>query len=192
MRIKDIIKKQTTIIAIAVVLVTIAVIGVSYAIFFDVSRNTDDQVITAGNLELTVAGITALSLSEPMSTTAGLSSTPISYTVVNTASNLPASYSLYIYAGSGNTVPLSSIKVSTDGNATSGSTATVLTSITETLVENGTTYYRVDTGDIAAGATGATKYMRIWIDESLADDTIDGASLDLQLYVVSEVDDNSN
>ena len=37
MKIKDIIKKQTTIIAIAVILITIAVIGVSYAIFFDVS-----------------------------------------------------------------------------------------------------------------------------------------------------------
>ena len=54
MKIKDIIKKQTTIIAIAVVLVIITVIGVSYAIFFNVNRNTTDQVITAGNLSVTI------------------------------------------------------------------------------------------------------------------------------------------
>ena len=45
MKIKDIIKKQTTIIAIAVILVTITVIGISYAIFFDVKTNSKDQVI---------------------------------------------------------------------------------------------------------------------------------------------------
>ena len=55
MKIKDIIKKQTTIIAIAVILVTITVIGVSYAIFFDVKTNSRDQVITAGTLKLTVS-----------------------------------------------------------------------------------------------------------------------------------------
>ena len=189
MKIKDIIKKQTTIIAIAVVLVTIAVIGVSYAIFFDVSRNADDQVITAGNLELTVTGITALSLTEPMTTDDGLVSNPISYTVENTDSNLPATYSLYIYAGSDNNIPLSSIKISTDGNATSGSTSTVLSSIVDTLEENNTTYYRIDSGDLTAGATGTTKYLRIWIDEDLVGDEIDGGNLNLQLYVVSEVDE---
>ena len=82
MKIKDIIKKQTTIIAIAVILVTITVIGISYAIFFDVSRNTQDQVITAGNLSVTVSA-TKVSLSEPMSTAEGLASTPITYTPVS-------------------------------------------------------------------------------------------------------------
>ena len=156
MKIKDIIKKQTTLIAIAVILVTIAVIGVSYAIFFNVNRNTDDQVITAGNLELTVTGLTALTLKEPMTTSEGLASSPASYTVENTDSNLPATYSLYIYAGEGNTIDLSTIRISTDGDGTSGSTSTILTSIADTLVEDGTTYYRIDTGDLGAGASSDT------------------------------------
>lgn len=189
MKIKDIIKKQTTVIAIAVILVTIAVIGVSYAIFFNVSRNTDDQIITAGNLELTVSGISALTLTEPMTTADGLVSNPISYTVVNTDSNLPATYYLYIYAGSGNNIPLNNIKISTDGNATSGSTSTVLSSIAETINENGTTYYRIDSGSLGAQATGTTKYLRIWIDEDLVADEIENGNLNLQLYVVSEVDE---
>ena len=184
MKIKDIIKKQTTIIAIAVILVTIAVIGVSYAIFFNVNRNTDDQIITAGNLELTVSGISALTLKEPMTTADGLASNPISYTVVNTASNLPASYSLYIYAGSGNTIPLSSIRVSTDG-----SSSTILSDLTPTLSENDTTYYQIDTGSLDAAATSTTKTLRIWIDEDLVADEINNGNLNLQLYVVSEVDE---
>ncbi len=182
MKIKDIIKKQTTIIAIAVVLVTITVIGISYAIFFDVKKNTEDQKITAGTLELTVSGINALKLSEPMSTADGLASTPVSYTVVNTDSNLPAAYSLYIYAGNGNTISLSSIKISTDGSSSS-----VLSSISDTLVENGTTYYRIDSGTLAAGTSGTTKNLRIWIDEDLVADEINNGNLNLQLYVVSEV-----
>lgn len=190
MKIKDIIKKQTTLIAIAVILVTIAVIGVSYAIFFNVNRNTDDQVITAGNLELTVTGLTALTLKEPMTTSEGLASSPASYTVENTDSNLPATYSLYIYAGEGNTIDLSTIRISTDGDGTSGSTSTILTSIADTLVEDGTTYYRIDTGDLGAGASSDTsKYIRIWIDEDLVADEINNGNLNLQLYVVSEVDE---
>lgn len=184
MKIKDIIKKQTTIIAIAVILVTIAVIGVSYAIFFNVNKNTDDQVITAGNLELTVSGISALTLTEPMTTADGLASNPISYTVVNKDSNLPASYTLYIYAGSGNNIPLSSIKVSTDG-----SSSTVLSSLTPTISEGGTTYYQIDTGSLAAAANSTTKTLRIWIDEDLVADEINNGNLNLQLYVVSEVDE---
>ena len=187
MKIKDIIKKQTTIIAIAVILVTITVIGVSYAIFFDVKTNSRDQVITAGTLKLTVTDFNALKLSEPMSTTEGLKSSPVSYTVQNTDSNLPATYSLYIYAGSGNNIPLSSIKISTDGNASSGSSSKVLSSIAETIVENGTTYYRIDTGNLNAGASGTTKYIRIWIDEDLVADEINNGNLNLQLYVVSKV-----
>lgn len=187
MKIKDIIKKQTTIIAIAVILVTITVIGISYAIFFDVKPNSKDQVITAGTLKLTVADVNALTLKEPMSTADGLKSSPVSYTVRNTDSNLPATYSLYVYAGSGNNIPLSSIKISTDGNATSGSTSKTLTSIQETIVEGGTTYYRIDTGNLNAGASGTTKYIRIWIDEELVADEISNGKLNLQLYVVSEV-----
>lgn len=187
MKIKDIIKKQTTIIAIAVILVTITVIGISYAIFFDVKTNSKDQEITAGTLKLTVADVNALTLKEPMSTADGLKSSPVSYTVRNTDSNLPATYSLYVYAGSGNNIPLSSIKISTDGNATSGSTSKTLTSIQETIVEGGTTYYRIDTGNLNAGASGTTKYIRIWIDEELVADEISNGKLNLQLYVVSEV-----
>ena len=182
MKIKDIIKKQTTIIAIAVILITIAVIGVSYAIFFDVSRNTQDQVITAGNLRVTISA-TTVNLSDPMTTSDGLTSEPITYTPSNTDSNLPATYYLYIYGVSGNTVDLSYVKVSTNGTS-----ASVLTSL-PTITEGTTTYYQIDTGTIASGQTGTSKSLRLWLDEDLVPDEIAGENLKLNLYIVGEVDE---
>ena len=186
MKIKDIIKKQTTVIAVAVILVVVAVIGVSYALFFDVHKNTQDQVITAGNLKLTVSDFDPLKLTKPITEAEALASSSnlISYTVQNTASDLPASYNLYIYSGSGNTIPLSSIKVSTDG-----SSSTVVSNLTPTILEGGTTYYQIDSGSLGAGAPGTTKNLRIWIDEDLVADEINKGNLNLQLYIVSEVDE---
>ena len=180
MKVKDIIKKQTTVIAIAVALVAITVIGVSYAIFFDVKKNTDNQVITAGTLKLTVAGVSALNVSEPLDGTAGLASSPVSYTVKNTDSNLPATYKIYIYADTTNTMDLSKIKISTDGNASKGGT------ITPTLTENGKTYFQIDTGTLAAGASGSTKYVRVWVDEDSLVGEVTG-KVDLNMYIISEV-----
>ena len=187
MKVKDIIKKQTTVIAIAVALVAITVIGVSYAIFFDVKKNTDNQVITAGTLKLTVTGVRALNVSEPLDGTAGLASSPVSYTVKNTDSNLPATYKIYIYANSANTMDISKIKISTDGNATKGSTAKVLSSITPTFTEGGKTYFQIDTGTLAAGANGTTKYVRVWVDEDSITGEITNKKVDLNMYIVSEV-----
>ena len=190
MKIKDIIKKQTTIIAIAVILVTIAVIGVSYALFFSVNKNTEDQVITAGNLALTVSGLTAGKISDTMSEAEGLASSPITYTVENTSSNLPASYSLYVYGGlkkgdkPANTIPLESIMFSTDGT-----TAKKLVDQDSVQTDNNQTAYLIDSGTIAAGSTDPSKSLRIWIDESLLSSEIDAGDLNLQLYIVSEVDE---
>ena len=190
MKIKDIIKKQTTIIAIAVILVTIAVIGVSYALFFSVNKNTEDQVITAGNLALTVSGLTAGKISDTMSETEGLASNPITYTVENTSSNLPASYSLYVYGGlkkgnkPANTIPLESIMFSTDGT-----TAKKLVDQDSVQTDNNQTAYLIDSGTIAAGSTDPSKSLRIWIDESLLSSEIEGGNLNLQLYIVSEVNE---
>ena len=100
MNVKDIIKKQTTVIAIAVCLVTLAALGVSYALFFDIKEGSN-QVITAGTLKLTIgsadgngeANNPMTTLSEPMSNDEGLKSPAVNYTLKNEG-NLPASYNL--------------------------------------------------------------------------------------------------
>lgn len=187
MKVKNIIKKQTTIVALAVCLVVLAAIGVSYAIFFDVKANSSNQVITAGTLKLTMTNVAALSLSEPVSTSSGLASTPFSYTVQNTDSNLPATYTIYIYANSANTVALNSVNLSLDG-----STATKLTSLTSsTCTDDSGTYtcYKLSSGSVAAGASETTKNIYVWIDESSLTEEISDASLSLYLQIVSEVNE---
>lgn len=187
MKMKDIIKKQTTIIAVAVVLVIVAAIGVSYAVFFDVKASKDNQVITAGTLKLTVTGVSALGITQPTNNESGLASSPVSYTVKNTDSNLPATYSIYIYAADDNTMDLSKIKISYDGNATKGNTAVVLNSITDKFTEDGITYYKIKSGDLAAKTSGSTQYLRVWLDEDAINGDISNKKLSLNLYIISEV-----
>jgi len=180
MKVKDIIKKQTTIIAIAVILVTVTVIGVSYSIFFDVKKNSQNQVITAGDLKMAITA-NAIDISEVKSTEQGLASAGIDYTPSNTG-DLNANYSLYLYANENNTVDLSFIKYSLDGT-----NSEVLTSITDKLTENGKTYYKVDSGVVNAKATGTKKNIKIWVDDNLANDTVEGKKVGLSFYIVSEV-----
>ena len=185
MKIKDIIKKQTMVIALAVILVTVSLIGVSYALFFQVNKNSTDQVITAGTLKVTISGST-LNQTEPMSESEGLSSDPFSYTVVNTDSNLPASYTLCIAEGSSNTINLGLIKISIDGYTVEG-----LTSKNASEVDDGVTCYEIGTGRVEANGSSETKYVWVWIDENSVNDEIDDKTLDLDLYVVGEVDESS-
>lgn len=186
MKIKDIIKKQTTIIALAVVAVAITAIGVSYAIFFDVKTNSNNQVITAGTLQLTIADFNSLVVDTPMGSEDGLKSAPVSYTPNNTG-NLPASYSIYVYADTSNNIDLSKVKVSLDGNATSGATSKSLTEITDTFTEDGKTYFKINSGTLAAGATGTTGFIRVWVDEDLMGDVADDVTVSLYMYITSEV-----
>lgn len=184
MKVMDIIKKQTTLIAIAVVVVAVAAIGISYAVFFEVKAG-DTQVITAGNLTFSVTGINALTISSPVTTATGLKSTAISYTVKNTG-NLPATYSIYIYADSTNKVGVDKIKYSTDGT-----TAKLLNSLASSNItlENGTTVvgYKLSTATINAGASGSANSLRIWVDEDLLTADLSNAKVSLGLCIVSEV-----
>lgn len=186
MKMKDIIKKQTTIIAIAVVVVTISAIGASYAIFFNVDKNSANQKITAGTLELSFS-VNALNQSEVLSTADGLKTTAAAYTVKHTSeSNLPATYSIYVCENSTNTIAASNLKYTTEGTSTAGSNAKNLTSITQETL-NSKKCYKIDTGTINPGSTQATKYLRVWPDESIVTDEFENKALDLDLYIVSEV-----
>lgn len=186
MKIADIIKKQTSIIAIAVIVITIAVIGVSYAIFFDVKEGKT-QVIEAGKLQLKIRDLNELSQGEPMSTTAGLASSPATYTVTNADSNLPAAYSIYVYAESDNTIPINAIKLSTDGTASEILSNIGSTDSTKKFTEGGITYFKIDSGILAAKASSDTKSLRLWIDDSLLTGELSGSTFHIGLYIVSEV-----
>lgn len=52
MNFKNVFKRETKVIAYVVIALTIVVIGTSYALFLQVDKNTDNQVVTAGSLEI--------------------------------------------------------------------------------------------------------------------------------------------
>ncbi len=192
MKVKDIIKKQTTIIAVAVVLVVVATISVSYAIFFDVKSNEQNQVIKAGTLKLNLKKFTALNLETAISTSEGLETDAIEYDITNDG-DLPATYSLYIYATKENNIPIKAIKFSIDGTAEKGTTATNLNeelidaNMPENTNEDGIKYYKIDTGNVEAKNKTTSKYLRVWVDEDGLTEEIEAGKLELKLYLVSEV-----
>ena len=188
MNIKNIIKKQTTVIAIAVVLVAVTAIGVSYSLFFDVKGSDKNQVVTAGTLNVTFNNKDSISQikADVLTDSEGLASTPISYTI-NNSGNLPATYKLYIVLGSDSAVAANNIRLSLDGDTTKGITAktlTELTSASDTGISG--TVYQVESSTVEANKSLPTKYLRVWVKES--DSAING-KLQLSLHIVSEVNE---
>lgn len=177
MKVKDIIKKQTTVIAIAVIMITITVIGVSYSVFFDVKKNSQNQVITAGDLSMEIVKDSDLTMNEPVSES---KAKEVNYTLSNKGS-LNALYDLYIYKSDANTVDFSFIKYSING-----STPAVLSTITDVLDDGGKRYYKIDSGTLNVGESKNQK-IKVWVDEDLVTDSVDGKTIDLWFYITSEV-----
>ena len=93
------IKKHSVFIAIAVILCVFLLAGTSYALFFQVNTNSENQVIKTGNLEISGSNknkITVKNL-EPISDEDALLNDNLSFrvTITNTG-NLPANYQLKI------------------------------------------------------------------------------------------------
>ena len=49
------------------------------------------------------------------------------------------------------------------------------------------TYFKIDSGSVAAGASGTTKYIRVWVDEDLIADELKDITVSLNMYIISEV-----
>ena len=96
MNYKALIKKQSTVMAIVVICLTIATIGVSYALFFQIEANSNNQIVTAGTLDVSYgSGTSAISATElvPMSDSEALSSETMTGTIyIENKGSLPANY----------------------------------------------------------------------------------------------------
>ena len=116
---KNIFQRETKLATYIIVCCTILVLGISYAVFFQVNQNSNNQVVEAGDLTFTYQDgnqITSSSKSscfEPMSDDeAGLYSSNCTYqfSVQNTGT-LMGSYTLTLTANSANTAPADQVKV---------------------------------------------------------------------------------
>ena len=97
MNYKDIIKKQTSIIAMSVIGMCIILISTSYALFMKVNTSTKNQVVETGTLKTEYAAGTTLTTAVlPQSDTEGLATSGYSFSVTNTGT-LPMKYEITIY-----------------------------------------------------------------------------------------------
>ena len=109
MNYKNIMKKETKVIAYVVICLTLVVIGVSYAMFLQVNKNTDNQVVETGSLVITYQNgngealsegdiVTSSECLEPMSDDEASIMNDCTYKLnILNRGTLPASYKLIIY-----------------------------------------------------------------------------------------------
>lgn len=205
MNYKAIIKRQSTVIAVAVICLTLATIGASYALFFQVETNSNNQVVTAGTLGVSYgsgsSGITTTKL-EPMSDDEALLTSTMTGTIyVENKGSLPAIYEVSI----GNDIESFNAKENKsetdkllsheylriaaylDGEMVVEPT----TLSTLTASENTTDFYKLFDGTLDVTGTGnstMTIVIKVWLDEE-APESIINDFVYLKMNITSEVDD---
>src|SRR5574344_344329 len=153
MNYKNIIKKQTSIIAISVIGLCIILISTSYALFFKVSTSTNTQVVQTGTLTTTYTnGSTMTTDMIPQLDSEGLATTGYAFTVKNTGS-VAMNYEITIY----NDPDATLTNASDTSSETDQNNIKYLIASSQTLVANATT----------------TRNIRIWIDTDAPEDIID-------------------
>lgn len=215
MNYKNIMKKETKVIAYVVICLTLVVVGVSYAMFLQVDKNTDNQVVETGSLVITYQNgngenigegdvITNSSCLEPMSDSDASIMSECSYklNILNKGS-LPATYKIVMYNNTpelpnGATfVDHSLIRVGLKkGNQTLEPVGTYtlgeLPKTAETASLSGQNNFRyvLDEGTLEAG-TDISYSVQAWINEALATTAVSGQYVYLKIDVKSVVSENA-
>lgn len=211
MNYKNIVKRETKVIAYVVICLTLVVIGVSYAMFLQVNKNTDNQVVETGSLVVTYKNGNGEEVSsgdvvtnnwclEPMSDdeAAMMSECTYKLNILNRGS-LPASYKLIIYnnvdglEGGQTFVDHSLIRLGLKkGNETLESVGTFnLNEVKHTDETAGETaqnniHYILDEGILEAG-DDITYSVQTWLNDELATQAVGGQYVYLKLEVNSVV-----
>ena len=183
MKYLNIIKRETKVMIVIVILLLMVVLGVSYALFMQVTDNTNNQVVTTGTLQVEYAStngyITGNTYNEllPMSNDLGLQQTGYEFSVKNTG-NLPVTYNVFMYinydsynadknsgAISGDLFEdLSLINYNLQTNSDANTEINKLSEQTN-KEENGLRKYNIYSGSVESNNSINTHKLRIWLDE---------------------------
>jgi len=205
MNYKAIIKKQSTVIAIAVICLTIATIGVSFALFFQVETNSNNQIVTAGTLNVSYgSGSSSISATElvPTSDDEALTSSTMTGTIyIENKGTLPANYEIALgndtkaitSAGISEEELLSHeyIRVAAYVNGELLIEPTTLNKLATS--ENSTDLYKLFDGTIETTGTGnstLTVVIKVWVSEN-APESIIGDYVYLKMDITSEVSEEN-
>lgn len=218
MNYKNVLKKETKVIAYVVICLTLVVIGISYAMFLQVNKNTDNQVVETGSLVVTYKNSNGEDVSEGDIITSSLCLEPMEdseaelmsecaykLNVLNRGS-LPASYKIIIYnnvedlPNGGVFVDHSLLRIGVKkGNTDTGLnpvntfTLSEVKHTDETLNAEGQNniHYVLDEGVLEAGAD-ITYSIQAWLNEELATGAVTGQYVYLKLEVNSVVSENAS
>lgn len=204
MKYTKIIKRETKIMMMVVLVMIVIVLGVSYALFMQVTDNSNNQVVTTGTLQVEYASsngyITNNSYKEllPMSNNKGLEQTGYSFSVKNTGS-LPVTYKVYMYVNEtdyNNDVSnkkisgelfknLSLIKFNIQTNKDGNNTISKISDI-NMKNDSGIDKYEIYTGTVKENNSINSHILKLWLDEDL-DETNIGKYIYLKLEVSSYI-----
>lgn len=213
MNYKNIFKRETKVIAIVVICLTLVVIGASYAMFLQVDKNTDNQVVETGSLVITYTNangeaitendiVTSSSCLDPMSDDDASILNECTYKLnILNRGTLPASYRLVMYNNkdkltSGTFVDHSLIRIGLKKGKESLvplETQTLLdiahTTETEGITAQNDIRYVLDEGVLEA-KQDISYSVQAWINEDLATSAVSGQYVYLKLEVSGVVSED--
>lgn len=219
MNYKNIFKRETKVFAYVVICLTFVVIGVSYAMFLQVNKNTENQVVETGSLVITYKNgngevinesgsnntvITNSSCLEPMGDDDATIMPECAYRLnILNKGTLPATYKLVMYNNSaelpqgGTFVDHSLIRIGLKkGTSTLNPIGTYnlneIKHTTETTSETAQNNIRyiLDEGTLEAG-TDITYSVQAWLNEALATSAVSGQYVYLKLEVSGVVKEDT-
>lgn len=205
MNYKAIIKRQSTVIVLAVICLTVVTISASYALFFQVETNSNNQIVTAGTLDVEYgSGSSSIGATEliPMSDDEALSSYTMTGTIyVENNGTLPAIYEVDLgndaesfnarsnKADGDKLLSHDYLRIAAYLNGTMVVEPTTLSSLSSSLNTEG--FYKLFDGTLNTTGTGEstmTIVIKVWLDES-APESVIGDYVYLKMNITSEVDD---
>ena len=181
MNYQSILKRQTSIILISVIVMVLIIIGVSYSLFMQVDESNDVQVVESGTLVLSAnKGNTIATNNVPLSDIEGLGSEGYTFSVKNNGT-LGYLYNLYINnKASSNPLEYEYIKISfDDGPVTKLSDLEVDSEKGLILLANNYIAPANEEGDVV------THNIKVWIEET-APTSIIGKNILLQIDMYGE------
>ena len=198
MDLMKIFKKQTAIIAVSIIGLTVILIGTSYALFFRTNQSTEQQVVSTGTLTIDIPNPQARLVNNLIPLTqeeAATDADDYSFTVNNTGT-LPVKYQILLYNDAdetlSNVVEHQYLNIQIDGGTVKKVSELVRTNDTADLTnENNVKYILLSNATLnPAGQSGASAShtVKIWLDSNAPSSTI-GKDINFEIAVNGEVNE---
>ena len=197
MDLMKIFKKQTMIIAVSIIGLTLILMGTSYALFFRTNQSTEQQIVSTGTLTIDIPNPQDRLASNLMPKTEEELTEDDEYTfTVNNTGTLPVKYQILLYNDADesltNVIEHQYINVQIDDGTVSKVSELTRTNDTADITnENNIKYILLSNGTLSSqGNNGdsATHTIKLWLDSEAPSSTI-GKDINFEIAVNGEVNE---